>query len=64
MLDGFEKTGRIGIQITTPEHLLHVKCDCGNELFIDGERWGIKFHGPVDFLCPCGKVISSPKFKK
>lgn len=56
----------IGIQATDPQYLVHVRCGCGNELFVDSKQkgWGIEFHGPVDFFCPCGKVISSPFLKK
>ena len=39
-----------------PESLVHVKCECGNELFIDGKQKGWK----VDFQGPCGKTIVIP----
>lgn len=40
--------------------LLHLKCKCGNELYIDyrPEGWTVNFESVVHFHCPCGEVIS------
>jgi hypothetical protein len=47
----------VGVGTVIPQSLVHVKCECGNELFIDGkqEGWRVDFQGPVVFKCPCGK---------
>lgn len=57
-----EPTGKLGIGVTAPQHLLHVKCDCGNEMFMDGKEpgWQIDLKTGVEMTCPCGKVISVP----
>jgi len=53
-----ENGGRLGIKTGTPQSLMHVKCECGKELFIDGPGWSIDFQGPVVFKCSCGREES------
>jgi len=57
-----EPTGKTGIVTTVPQYLLHVKCECGNELFIDSKQpgWQVDLRSGLDFTCPCGKVLSVP----
>lgn len=52
----------IGVGTAIPQHLMHVKCECGKELFIDGKQkgWKVDFQGPVVFKCPCGKTRTVP----
>lgn len=53
-------------KVKTPAHLLHIQCECGNEAFIGGkpDGWRIDIRGHIDFLCPCGKLISTPKLEE
>lgn len=51
----------IGIRTTTPQHLVHVFCECGKELTIQGEGWKVK--GDVQFICPCG-IITNAELKE
>jgi hypothetical protein len=52
----------VGVGTVIPQSLVHIKCECGNELFIDGkqEGWRVDFQGPVVFKCPCGKSRTVP----
>jgi len=60
-LKKLESTGDTGIGITEPMHLMHMKCKCGKELYIEGKDWTIDFQGgPVIFKCPCGQTVTLP----
>ncbi len=56
-----EPTGDLGINVTAPMHLMHMKCECGKELYIEGKGWTIDFQGgPVVFKCSCGRTFTLP----
>lgn len=41
-----------------PSHLMHIECNCGNTLYIEGENWEIDFRGDVIFKCKkCDETV-------
>ena len=61
MCEQNEKKNDNGVlHLTVPTELMNIRCECGNELVVDGKQpgWTINFHTGVDFNCPCGKVLT------